>query len=349
MLAPRSSFVRGCVLLAAVCAVGSEHAQGGDAASKLTLAAKGHTEYVITLAANHSAPQQHAAQELARVLKEVTGTDFAIVAPEARGARPAIAVGPDAAKTVAPSIDLSGLGQDGVVVQTIGPHLILTGGPDASRGTLYAVYTFLEDTVGCRWWTAKASTIPHLATLAIPELKHRYVPPFEYREPFICEAFEPDWAVRNRCNGNSYRLDAVRGGCVSYHGGLVHTSNTILPPFEYFPKHPEWFSEIGGKRVGPTAAVQWCLTNPELLAFCIQRVKALLRTAPPDSIVSVSQNDGDAHCQCAKCLAIEKAEGSPSGPLLRFVNAVADAVKDEYPKAGPSIRWLTNTRASRHG
>ena len=116
-------------------------------------------------------------------------------------------------------------------------------------------------------------------------------------------------------------------------GGFVHTFNAILPPNEYFPKHPEWFSEIGGKRVGSTNAVQWCLTNPELLAFCIQRVKAILRTAPPDSIVSVSQNDCDCHCQCAKCLAIEKEEGSPSGPLLRFVNAVADAVKDEYPHA----------------
>lgn len=55
-------------------------------------------------------------------------------------------------------------------------------------------------------------------------------------------------------------------------------------------------------------------------------MKATLRDAPPESIVSVSQNDGLTQgCQCSKCLAIEKEEGSPSGPLLRFVNAVADA------------------------
>ena len=81
--------------------------------------------------------------------------------------------------------------------------------------------------------------------------------------------------------------------------------------------------------------MQYCLTNPELLAFCIQRVKEYLRHAPPDSIVSVSQNDGgdEGRCQCAKCLAIEKEEGGPSGPMLRFVNAVADAIKGEHPRA----------------
>ena len=113
----------------------------------------------------------------------------------------------------------------------------------------------------------------------------------------------------------------------------MHTlANNLVPSKEFFPKHPEWFSEIGGNRVG---GMQYCLTNPELLAFCIQRVKEYLRDAPPDSIVSVSQNDGgdEGRCQCAKCLAIEKEEGGPSGPMLRFVNAVADAIKGEHPRA----------------
>lgn len=304
----------------------------------ITLAVNGQTDYVIVLAADRSASEQHAAAELSRFLKEVTGAEFAIVVPEERGQRPAIAVGPGAARRLIPGLDLTNLGQDGIVIQSCTPHLVLTGGPGAARGTLYAVYTFLEDSVGCRWWAPRESYIPRRAALVIPDLKQRYVPTFEYREPFLFVAFDPDWGVRNKCNGEHYHLDETRGGWIGYRGynngwGFVHTFNTLVPPDEFFPKHPEWFAEIDGKRVGQPK-VQWCLTNPDLLAFCIQRVKATLRGAPPDSIVSVSQNDGLTQgCQCAKCIAIEKEEGSPSGPLLRFVNAVADAVKDEYPRA----------------
>ena len=303
---------------------------------RITLADQGKSDYVILLAADHSPAEQHAAGELSRFLKEVTGAELAIVAPAKRGRHPAIAVGPGAARSLVPELNLAGLGQEGILIQRYAPHLILTGGPGAPRGTLYAVYTFLEDIVGCRWWTKEESSIPHHTTLAIPECRQRYVPTFEYREPLWFGAFEPDWAVRNKCNGGSHGLDEARGGTgIRYAGGGGHTFNSLVPPAEFFPRHPEWFSEIDGKRVAPPTPAQWCLTNPELLTFCIQRVKTLLRDAPPDSIVSVSQNDGDGttRCQCAKCLAVEQEEGSPSGPVLRFVNAVADGIKNEYPRA----------------
>jgi hypothetical protein len=316
---------------------------------KLTLAAEGRTPYVITLASDAAPPEQHAAQELAQYLKEVTGAEFAIVAPEDRGDRPTIAVGPGAVHSVAPELKLDGLGQDGMVVRTSAPHLILTGGSGAVRGTLYAVYTFLEDSVGCRWWTAKVSTIPQRSPLVVPVIDTCYAPCFEYREPYSFQAFNPDWSVRNKCNGQSSKLeDAARGGRIGYRGyngsGFVHTFNLLIPPAEFFPKHPEWFSEINGQRQGPPNRSQWCLTNPDLLAFCIERVKEILKKAPAETIVSISQNDWNCHCECAKCLEIERAEGSPSGPLLRFVNAVADAIKDEYPRAAIDTLAYTYTR-----
>ena len=55
-----------------------------------------------------------------------------------------------------------------------GRDLILAGGRD--RGTVYAVYSFLEDVVGCRWWTESASFIPRMPDLSIPALRVRYVP-----------------------------------------------------------------------------------------------------------------------------------------------------------------------------
>jgi hypothetical protein len=48
-------------------------------------------------------------------------------------------------------------------------------------------------------------------------------------------------------------------------------------------------------------------------------------------MISISQNDWAGQCQCEKCRAIEEAEGSPSGPLIHFVNAVAEEIEKEFP------------------
>lgn len=304
------------------CYVGSLQPEG------VTLAQDGRTEHVIVIASDASAPEQHAAQELARFLQEVTGAPFPVRSLEEAGPGPRIAVGPGAARSLAPTLNLEGLGADGIVLRTVPPHLLLTGGPGAPRGTLYAVYTFLEDVVGCRWWTSKVSRIPHRPTLVVPPLDVRYVPVLEYREPFYFDGFDPDWAVRNKSNGHAARLDPQRGGRIIYKG-FVHTFYALVPPQQYFQEHPEWFSEMNGKRTFERA--QLCLTNPELLAFVIQRVKEWLRETPEATIISVSQNDWHGRCECARCKAVEEEEGSPAGPLLRFVNAIAEAIEPEFP------------------
>ena len=49
---------------------------------------------------------------------------------------------------------------------------------------------------------------------------------------------------------------------------------------------------------------------------------------PPPLVFSVSQNDWLNPCQCDQCQAIAKAEESEAGPLIDFVNFLADGVKD---------------------
>src|SRR5690606_9364691 len=48
-------------------------------------------------------------------------------------------------------------------------------------------------------------------------------------------------------------------------------------------------------------------------------------------IYSVSQNDWHKPCQCDNCQSIALYEESESGPVIWFVNQIADAVKDEFP------------------
>jgi hypothetical protein len=248
-------------------------------------------------------------------------------------------MGLKAARLAVPNFSSEGLGSDGIVIRTIGNDLILAGGEP--RGTLYAVYTFLEDHIGCRWWSSKVSTIPKKPTLKVGTLNVRYVPPLEYRETFWFDAFDGDWAVRNKSNGNSERLDAKRGGKHSYQG-FVHTFFPLIPPEKYFNDHPEWFSEIDGKRKYEHA--QLCLTNEEMRKELVKNLKEQLRRNPAATIASVSQNDWHGNCQCSKCAAIDKEEESPSGSLLHFVNAVAADIEEEFPKVAISTLAYQYTR-----
>jgi hypothetical protein len=293
---------------------------------------------LIVVSSDADEPQKHAAGELAYLLKQITGADFKIV-NDADPEGTKIFVGRKAFSESGLHLSPPELGEEGIVIHTLGDDLVLMG--DSGRGTLYAVYTFLEDFVGCRWWSSKVSTIPKKEDLKFEEINLCYIPPLEYRESFWLDAFDGDWSVRNKCNGNSCRLDAKRGGRHRYEG-FVHTFYHLIPPAKYFEKHPEWFSEINGKRIHERA--QLCLSNEQMRQELVKNLKANLKLNPTATIASVSQNDWHGRCQCSDCMAIEAQEGSPSGPLLRFVNAVAADIEDEFPKVAISTLAYQYTR-----
>jgi len=58
---------------------------------------------------------------------------------------------------------------------------------------------------------------------------------------------------------------------------------------------------------------------------------ALIRENPEAGYISISQNDYTASCQCPDGQKIVEKEGSESGPILKFVNAVAAKIGFQYP------------------
>ncbi|MEI8078030.1 MAG: DUF4838 domain-containing protein [bacterium] len=321
----------------------------------LPLATDGNAVACITLAASATPAEKSAAIELAAYLKQVTGAEFAIVTPPQAAGRPVIAVGPGAAKAVAPDMELAkagdrGLGEDGIVLKSAPPNLILTGAEGATRGTLYAVYEFLEREVGVRWWTSTEEFVPQITTFGIRPLDVRYKPPFFCRELYTwgmvhdekqwgyddSDAAVLDWpkakfAAHRRNNGHGTAMPASLGGCVMPIG-WCHTFYAFLPPDIYFKDHPEWYSELNGKRTATAPkGSQLCLTNDAMLAELTKNVLAKIRKQPQLGMVSLSQNDGWGNCQCGKCTALDAAGGSPAASLLYAVNRVADAVAVEFP------------------
>jgi hypothetical protein len=311
--------------------------------AEVTIAKRGKAEARIVVDAGAGPVERQAAEELAFFLHIVTGGDFPLSGDASAtsattgltgsaATAPRILVGAGAARatrlsrTADPGFDAATLKPEEILVRLSGRDLILAGG--SPRGTIYAVYAFLEDIVGCRWWTSQASLMPRRPTLAIGPVDLRYAPPLEYREPYWYTAFDPVWAARNKLNGITAGGDDARGGRQVYEG-FVHTFYGLIPPETYFKDHPGWFSEIDGTRTARNA--QLCLTNEEMRRELVKNLKERLHANPKATIASVSQNDCFNPCQCPKCRAVDEEEGSPSGALLRFVNAVAADVEAEFP------------------
>lgn len=310
-------------------------------AGAIELAHNGKTDYIIFLAEKPQPPEEHAANELAKTLNEITGALFAIQKSDQENVPPnAVLVGNSkAARKLFSEVAFERLAPEEIVIKSKGQRLLLAGG--TPRGTIYAVNRFLQEECGVRWWTPWAARVPKLGKLDVGEVSTQTKPAFEYREAYWKPAFDSQWALHNCINGQSADIPAEKGGCIHYKG-FVHTFYPLVPPEKYFAEHPEWYSLIKGKRT--TDRAQLCLTNPQLRDFVVGRVKEWLRESPDARIISVSQNDWHGACECEKCKAIDDAEGSHSGTLLEFVNYIAEKIEPEFPKVAVDTLAYQYTR-----
>lgn len=281
----------------------------------------------IYLPAGPAPAERYAAEELQAYLKQIAGVELPI--REGAPAGPAILLGRAFAEAKLPGFDWAALKEDGCLAKTVGGDLLLAGA--TPRGTLYAVYELLDREFGCRWLTPTASVIPTRSRLDLGEIDFTYTPQFRYREPFYSATwYSPDWAARNRVNGTWYPMEARHGGKMRYEQHFCHTFYPLAPPEQYFETHPEFYSELDGKRTHLDG--QLCLTNPGVLDTVCESVRAWMKADPESRIISITQNDWNGWCRCAQCRAIDEAEGSPSGTMIHFTNQVAERLGPEFPQ-----------------
>lgn len=301
---------------------------------EITLAIRRKAKVPIIIQPGAIESERYAGEELADYLYQITGAKFEIK-EISHGEIPesGIIIGPgELIDKIFPEVkeflekNSSPFGGEQLTIRTKGKYLLLAGG--RPRGTLYAVYRFLHQQCGVRWWTPWATYIPKKSTLKIPVLSIEEKPAFEYREVFWYPAFDGNWAARNYCNGQRHGLTSKHGGKIIYKG-FVHTFYWLVPPEEHFEKHPEWYSLINGKRQWERA--QLCCTNPELRNFLTEKVKQILKESPEANIISISQNDWMGNCQCKNCRALDEKEGTPAASVLDMVNEIAGRLEKEFP------------------
>ena len=319
---------RNCLLIISLCLLitASVKAQttSSEKQNEYTLFSGKKTNYRIAINNDASESERWAAKELQHWLKEASGADFPISAIGDLHAGPQIILGYNESVKSETGAEAPADLDESFAYFNVGPDIFIYGGKQ--RGTMYGVMSFLENELGCRWYTPSVSVIPKKDELKFYAYKHAETPGIRVRNDFYFEAFDPTWAARNKMNGRMGFAEQP-GGVEAYWS--VHTFYPLMPPEEFFDKHPEYYSLINGKRTHDRA--QLCLTNAHVLKIITERIKKQMRDHPEYLIYSVSQNDWYNPCQCNKCQSIVKQEGSESGPLIRFVNKVAEAVEKEFP------------------
>jgi len=301
------------------------------------LARNGEVLSKVVIGSDSTLAERTAAEQLCRYLRLVTGANFVVNnEAETTADEPQILVGRGKRiEALLKGVDPDHLEKDGIIIKTVGNSLVLAG--DRPRGALYAVYQFLEENVGCRWWTTTEAFIPKKQTLEVGSLDVRYAPPFYYRLGPVRD--DEEFITILRDNANRQPQSPAWGGRYTILG-WVHTFSRLLPPSKYFKEHPEWYTDPKNGYLPCTAKsempgaqeTQLCMSNPEVLKALTAQALQWIQKDPAAGYISISQNDNrDGYCRCPECSALAAKEGSAAAPLLQFVNQVAAKVGEQYP------------------
>ncbi len=307
----------------------------GDRTFNLELTKNGKAAFSILIPDNASTIDQKAAQLLVQALKLGTGIEFKVITDSQYSKGSVISLGETKlykATGLKPSIDLD---LEGYSIDAKDGNLFLIGG--SRRGSISPAIALIEEDLGGRFYSRQEGLImPKLSSSAKIVLRE-YAPIFKVRTMFQSESFDRDFQLFNRVGSFTSSYDRVPdswGGSIKLpEEYFVHTFSLLLPN-TYFNKHPEYFALIDGKRKpqGNGGGAQFCLTNPDARKIVLNNVLKALKKYHSYGLFDVSANDTDhSFCQCDRCMAIQNAQGSASGPLLDLVNYIADEVAKVYP------------------
>ena len=268
-----------------------------------------------------SASQRFAAEELRDYVAKITGRSLAIATGAPRPGAIAFVSLPEPGK----------YGDDGYRITAKDGGLVIASW--TTHGPLHAVYGFLEDHFGCEYLAPTQEIVPKRERMAVPDdFDDDQVPAFVVRDSDWWNlTHNPGFAVKLRINGTRVFFPEKLGGDTFTFDRWIRISHTFkkLVPKSHFKDHPEWFSEVNGRR---TPNGQLCLSNPGLVAEATRALLERIREMYPKcKYYGVSQDDTMGYCTCPECRAIDEREGGPSGSIITFVNTLAEAVEKEFP------------------
>ncbi len=285
--------------------------------------------------------------DMTNLLSKATGAAFPIASRSFAPKRRRIFVGITPEGEFAPSD-----GEYGVRVR--GEDLYLFGG--GAHGTRYAIYEFLENSVGFRFYDMRGG-------MKVPDGRSRLVvTPREVRRKYDFDVHSlvswrhfvrPTSTIALYRSGQDFRMNVFLGRSginvplddYREYKIYCHSLPHYLPrkaedsKIEWIAKlgdnlekdHPEYFTLFeDGKRIFDH---QRCLSNPGARKLLAERVLETIRRNPESTHFDVSAGDTPGrYCWCEGCQALEKKYGTEAGPLVDFMLEFCPKVAAVFPK-----------------
>jgi len=294
------------------------------------LAAGGVARSVIVVDAETPSlkPNAHTVNAIAGLqsgLEQVTGAKFTVktAGTEVAG-ESCIYVGRCAADKL--GINPAELAENEWAIRAGGSQVYLTGG--RFRGTANAVWRFLEDAVGVRFWSKWEMETPKRAELKIEAFSKRGNPAFCF---CFATGIHPSQGMTAGEFGGSGNGEVVMN--------MAHGTMSVVPPKKYFKEHPEWYAEVGGERQSSGQKSDYCMSAEGLTGeYAVQlgriidqkRAAAAQKGTRAPHVYGMGREDNAGWCECQKCLAYYK-QHSKSDLYLAFVNEVAKRIAKTHP------------------
>lgn len=271
-----------------------------------------------------NALEARVAQDLAKYLKKINGHEFVVQAPSENLPTRAIVVG--AHGIAAPNE----LGPDGFLIKTQGQRIFIVGGGE--KGTAYGVYAFLENQLGCRFWSWDEESVPKKDVLKLGELDIREQPAFALHDIMSQEA---------QTDKNNFQYKSRAKATLQFTGGNNTLFNYLKP---YYKEHPEFLplNEKGERKFNNLHLNYLAPSMPEVLATEIEKDVKKRKGNITDWIYALGQGDwygGLDQSPESKAVYAEEAWTDPHGikraglvaPLLQMANKTSELLQKDYP------------------
>ncbi|MBQ8320317.1 MAG: DUF4838 domain-containing protein [Clostridia bacterium] len=298
--------------------------------------------------------EKAAAEQLKKYLEAATGEEFSVahesVAPQGKK----IYLGKtNAFLSLGIELDEEELNGDGFVLVSDGKTLYIAGATD--KGTLYGVYYYLEEYVGVRFYGLDCEEVPSVSALTFPIGQVTEVPAFKYRgvlsdatghlvaEHGKTAQSMAELYVKQR-QSHEFLADEVQtvingsfGGSVKINAQInqAHNNLTYVPTASYYADYPSMFYT----REGESAPVDICYSSGiaedgsiengvNAASAYVAGLKTQILQNPSAEYHMLGQQDVKDYCACAACVSGMQVYGygSYAGVVLRFYNAVANAI-----------------------
>jgi len=267
--------------------------------------------YKIVIPAEPSKLEVKSANVLQDYITRVSGAQLQIV-KEGKGkfGGPCIYVGYTSKKEV---VHPGKMEPESYLLKVSGQDLVICAG--SGKGLIYGVYCLLENFMMCKKLAGEPAFVPSSPKITLPgNLLELHKPEFIYRECYYPASHDAEYLEWNQLQ----QLDDL-------WGIWGHSFNKLVPAATYFKTHPEYYALVKGQRQ-PT---QLDLSNEDVYNLIVGELKKRIVLNPDAMYWSISPNDDNGYCECDKCRAVDKENGSPSGSLIKFVNRIAAAFPDK--------------------